>query len=49
VGRCAEFCGLDHWRMSYTVRIVSPEDYAAWVAAEQEAAEREGSQQDAAG
>ena len=20
VGRCAEFCGLDHWRMNYTVR-----------------------------
>ena len=24
VGRCAEFCGLDRWRMSHTVRVVPP-------------------------
>ena len=31
-GRCAEFCGLDHWRMNFTVRVVSQADYAAWLA-----------------
>jgi cytochrome c oxidase subunit 2 len=31
VGRCAEYCGLDHWRMLYTVRVVSPEEYEAWL------------------
>jgi cytochrome c oxidase subunit 2 len=31
-GRCAEYCGLDHWRMYYTVRIVSRDDYDAWLA-----------------
>ncbi|HEX9993508.1 MAG TPA: cytochrome c oxidase subunit II [Acidimicrobiales bacterium] len=30
-GRCAEFCGLDHWRMSFAVRVVSEEDFAAWL------------------
>jgi cytochrome c oxidase subunit 2 len=33
IGRCAEFCGLDHWRMNYTVRVVSAADYDAWLAA----------------
>jgi cytochrome c oxidase subunit II len=32
VGRCAEFCGLDHWRMTYSVRVVSQDEYDAWVA-----------------
>lgn len=32
VGRCAEYCGLDHWRMLYTVRVVSQDDYEAWLA-----------------
>ncbi|HKY66647.1 MAG TPA: cytochrome c oxidase subunit II [Acidimicrobiales bacterium] len=31
-GRCAEFCGLDHWRMNYTVRVVEPEEYEDWLA-----------------
>lgn len=30
-GRCAEYCGLDHWRMNYTVRVVSQEDFDAWL------------------
>ena len=30
-GRCAEFCGLDHWRMTFTVRVVPPDEYEAWV------------------
>lgn len=32
VGRCAEFCGLDHWRMYFAVRSVSPPEYRAWLA-----------------
>jgi len=31
-GRCAEYCGLDHWRMLYSVRVVSQDDYDAWLA-----------------
>ena len=27
VGRCAEFCGLDHWRMNFSVRVVSQAEY----------------------
>jgi cytochrome c oxidase subunit 2 len=32
VGRCAEFCGLDHWQMFFSVRVVSQTDYEAWLA-----------------
>lgn len=28
--RCAELCGLSHWSMLATVRVVSQEDYDAW-------------------
>lgn len=40
-GRCAEFCGLDHWRMYFQLRIVSGEEFDAWLAerAEQVAAD----------
>jgi cytochrome c oxidase subunit 2 len=31
-GRCAEYCGLDHWRMYFQVRIVTVEEFEAWVA-----------------
>ncbi len=31
VGRCAEFCGLDHWRMNYSVRVVSEDEYRQWL------------------
>ena len=31
VGRCAEYCGLDHWRMNYTVRVVTPDQYEDWL------------------
>jgi cytochrome c oxidase subunit II len=31
IGRCAEFCGLDHWRMSYTVRVVPEAEYEDWL------------------
>jgi cytochrome c oxidase subunit II len=31
VGRCAEFCGLDHWRMNYSVRVVSEDEFEEWL------------------
>jgi cytochrome c oxidase subunit II len=30
-GRCAEYCGLDHWQMYFSVRVVSQADYEAWL------------------
>jgi cytochrome c oxidase subunit 2 len=30
-GSCSEFCGLDHALMTFTVRVVSPADYARWL------------------
>jgi cytochrome c oxidase subunit 2 len=30
-GRCAEFCGIDHDRMLFTVKALSPTAYAAWL------------------
>jgi len=30
LGRCAEFCGLDHALMNFTVRVVPPDEYARW-------------------
>lgn len=32
VGRCAEFCGLDHWRMNLRVRVVPPGEFDRWLA-----------------
>jgi cytochrome c oxidase subunit 2 len=32
VGRCAEYCGFDHWRMTFDVRAVPADEYDAWVA-----------------
>ena len=29
--RCAELCGLSHWSMLATVRVVSQEEYEAWL------------------
>lgn len=34
VGRCAEYCGLDHDKMNFTVRAVTPAEFADWVASE---------------
>lgn len=31
VGRCAEFCGLEHWSMSFQVQSVSPDDFDTWL------------------
>jgi cytochrome c oxidase subunit II len=30
-GRCAEFCGLDHYRMRFTIRAVPVPDFEAWL------------------
>jgi cytochrome c oxidase subunit II len=38
VGRCAEFCGLDHAKMTFQVRVVSMADYRTWVAEQQSSA-----------
>ncbi|HEV3400841.1 MAG TPA: cytochrome c oxidase subunit II, partial [Acidimicrobiales bacterium] len=35
-GLCAEFCGLDHARMAFTVDVVPPAEFQAWLAAQQE-------------
>ena len=29
-GRCAEYCGLNHDKMSFTVRAVPPDEFDAW-------------------
>ena len=30
-GVCAEYCGLDHARMLFTVRVVEPDEYDEWL------------------
>jgi cytochrome c oxidase subunit 2 len=35
-GVCAEFCGLDHSRMTFTVEVVPPEQFQAFVAEQQQ-------------
>jgi cytochrome c oxidase subunit 2 len=37
-GQCAELCGRDHGFMPIVVEVLSKEDYAKWLAAQQEAA-----------
>jgi cytochrome c oxidase subunit 2 len=37
-GRCAEFCGLNHAFMGFTVRVVAPDDYRRWLTERQGAA-----------
>ncbi len=32
VGRCAEFCGLEHARMDFSVKVVSPAEFESWLA-----------------
>jgi cytochrome c oxidase subunit II len=41
-GRCAEFCGLDHWQMYFSVRVVSQDEYEAWLAEQQAGQAAEG-------
>jgi cytochrome c oxidase subunit 2 len=33
-GECGEFCGLDHALMTFTVRVTSPAQFAAWARAQ---------------
>lgn len=33
-GQCAEFCGILHYQMPFTVRAVTPAEYATWVQAQ---------------
>lgn len=35
-GVCAEFCGLDHWRMTFDVEVLTPEAFQAFVADQQQ-------------
>ena len=30
-GRCAEFCGIEHYDMLFTFRAVEPDEYTAWL------------------
>jgi cytochrome c oxidase subunit 2 len=34
-GFCSEFCGLEHWRMTFTVRAVPAAEFEAWIAERQ--------------
>lgn len=38
VGRCAEFCGLDHWSMYFSVRVVPEPEFQAWLREQQDRA-----------
>jgi cytochrome c oxidase subunit II len=33
-GVCAEFCALDHYRMTFELRVVEPEEFDAWLLAQ---------------
>ncbi len=30
-GVCSEFCGLDHWKMNFTLRALPPDEFDTWV------------------
>ncbi len=36
--QCAEFCGLYHSKMTFSVQVVTPVDYQAWIKQQREAA-----------
>ena len=36
-GRCAEYCGLKHDQMIFTVEVMSRNDFNAWVSQQQRA------------
>ena len=40
-GRCAEFCGLEHAFMTFSVRVVSREDFERWLRQNKATAYRE--------
>jgi cytochrome c oxidase subunit 2 len=35
LGRCGEFCGLEHAHMTFSVRVVSAPEYQRWLQYEQ--------------
>ncbi|HEY3241053.1 MAG TPA: cytochrome c oxidase subunit II, partial [Acidimicrobiia bacterium] len=37
-GRCAEYCGLDHWRMDFRARVVTLDEFRRWAEAQPRAA-----------
>jgi cytochrome c oxidase subunit 2 len=37
-GRCAEFCGLDHYKMTFEVDAVTGPDFRDWVDEQQDGA-----------
>jgi cytochrome c oxidase subunit 2 len=39
-GRCAEFCGLHHDRMTFVLKVMSEPDYIAWVTQTRKAAQK---------
>ncbi len=41
VGRCAEYCGLDHYRMNFAVAAVPPGEYQAWLDEQRSAPEEQ--------
>jgi len=47
-GQCAEFCGVFHSQMPFTIRAVSDTDYEAWLASERAAGATPGSSPPAA-
>jgi cytochrome c oxidase subunit II len=36
-GRCAEYCGLDHWRMDFSARVLPEREFRQWVQAQRAA------------
>jgi cytochrome c oxidase subunit 2 len=47
-GRCAEYCSLDHWRMTFILKVVPPEQFNTELAAAQRSAKRAAAQQSGA-
>jgi len=41
-GVCAEFCGLDHARMGFTVEVLSPEAFQAWLSTQPQVGDHPG-------
>jgi cytochrome c oxidase subunit II len=37
-GECSEFCGLDHWKMIFSVRALPPDEFDRWLASAAEEA-----------
>ena len=44
-GRCAEYCSLDHWRMTFILKVVTPGHFDAALASAQRAANRAAAEQ----